>query len=223
MDNVTKKPPFFLVIAGNIGVGKSFLAEILQKRLGWQAYFEKEGGNPYLANFYQDMRQWSFHAQIFFLTQHFKSHLTIRQSAKPVIQVHSIFEDAEVFTASLYRLGLICERDYQTYRSLYETVLQSLSLPDMIVYLRASPWTLLSRIRKQWQAVERNVDKEYLFQLNLAYERWIQNFGEKVPVHVVETDTVDLSNELAWAYEVAGELKKYCDRQGVTYRMTEIT
>lgn len=195
------KSNFFLVIAGNIGVGKTTFTRLLSERLGWQPYFEKVKGNPYLGQFYNDMRRWGFHSQIYFLTQRFKAHIRINQINIPVIQDRSIYEDAEVFAANLYQQGLFSEQDYHTYRELYESMLHVLRPPDLTVYLRGSPWTLLSRIRRRWRDEERNIDKEYLFQLNLAYEKWIKNWRGQYPVQIINTDGHDFLKEDDWTRE----------------------
>ena len=190
--------PYYLVIAGNIGVGKTTLTQIIEKKLGWTPYYEKVVENPYLANFYKDMARWSFHSQIFFLTQRFKSHLNFQNAGTPIVQDRSIFEDAEVFAENLYRQNLMEKQDYATYRDLYETMVQTIRSPDLILYLKASPWTLLSRIRKRWRDAERNIDKEYLFQLNLRYDYWIRKIESKFPVLMVETDQNDLLKDIEW-------------------------
>jgi deoxyadenosine/deoxycytidine kinase len=187
-------------------VGKTTLTKILSDRFGWKAYFEKVRENPYLPRFYQDMHRWSFHSQIFFLTERFKAHQHIHQMDVPVIQDRSIYEDAEVFAQSLYDQGYMSEEDYATYRELYETVIKTLRSPDLTLYLRASPWTLLSRIRKRWREIERNIDREYLFQLNLAYEKWIRRWQEVHPVKIVETDGRDFLVEKQWTEKLLDEI-----------------
>ena len=204
-----KKPPFFLVIAGNIGVGKTTLTEILTDQLGWKPFFEKVKENPYLGKFYQNMSRWAFHSQIFFLTERFRAHLQIHQLDVPVVQDRSIYEDAEVFAQNLYDQGILPEEDYQTYRLLYLAMTQALRAPDLVLYLRASPWTLLSRIRKRWREVERNIDREYLFNLNLKYERWIREWQKKRPVKIIETDGRDFLTEPEWTQSIIGEIKEF--------------
>jgi len=201
--------PFYLVIAGNIGVGKTTLTQIIEEKLGWTPYYEKVIENPYLALFYQNMERWGFHSQIFFLTHRFKAHLEFQNASSPIVQDRSIFEDAEVFAENLYQQGLMQKQDYTTYRDLYEAIVQSIRSPDLILYLKASPWTLLNRIRKRWRDVERNIDKEYLFQLNLRYEYWIRKIESEIRVLVVETDQKDFVENIEWRDEVLATILEY--------------
>jgi len=204
-----KRCPFFVVIAGNIGVGKTTLTQLLAQHFGWRAYFEKFAENPYLADFYKDMHRWSFHSQVFFLTQRFKSHLEIQQTLVPCVQDRSIYEDAEVFAQNLFERGLMNPRDYQCYRDLYEAMLTSLCYPDLIVYLKASPWTLLSRIRKREREIEKDIDREYLLQLNLAYERWIRRISEHSPIIALDTDQHDLLQDKGWLQKVLNQIDRF--------------
>ncbi len=204
---------FYLVLAGNMGVGKTTLAKIIEEKLGWIPFYEKFVENPYLPKFYREMEKWSFHSQIFFLTQRFKDQLAIQKMNRPVVQDRSIFEDAEVFAENLYQQGFMNPEDYRTYRDLYETMLEAIRLPDLIVYLKASPWTLLSRIRKRWREIERNVDKEYLFQLNLRYEYWVRKMEGQFPVLVVETDHRDLFEDTAWRDDLLATIIEHYRRQ----------
>ncbi|MGD8997067.1 MAG: deoxynucleoside kinase, partial [Anaerolineae bacterium] len=137
----------FVAIAGNIGVGKSTLTELLSKRLGWEPFFEAVDGNPYLSDFYQDMERWSFHSQIYFLSRRLRHHWQLLQRANSVVQDRTVYEDAEIFASNLYRQGSMDTRDYRSYCELYEVVTTVLPPPDLIVYLRASVPTLEKRIR----------------------------------------------------------------------------
>jgi len=204
---------FFLVVAGNIGVGKTTFTQLIKDHLGWQPYFEKVSENPYLSNFYQNMDLWGFHSQIYFLTQRFKAHLQINEINFPVTQDRSIYEDAEVFAINLYDQGVMSDQDYTTYRDLYESMMKALRFPDLTVYLRASPWTLLSRIRKRWRNVERDIDREYLFQLNLSYEKWIKNWQKENPVKIIETDGRDFLSEPDWTKEIIKNIDDYYQQQ----------
>jgi thymidylate kinase len=136
----------FVAVAGNIGVGKSTLVELLCVRMGWEPFYEPVTENPYLADFYKDMDAWSFHSQIFFLTHRLQSHYKLSQHPTSVVQDRSVYEDAEIFAQNLYLQGHIQKRDYQTYRDLYETTLRFLPPPDLVIYLRASVSTLMKRI-----------------------------------------------------------------------------
>ncbi|MGC8855797.1 MAG: deoxynucleoside kinase [Anaerolineae bacterium] len=180
----------FVAVAGNIGVGKSTLVTMLCDRLGWEPFYEPVAENPYLADFYADMSSWAFHSQIFFLAHRLRAHhqLTLRPTS--VIQDRSVYEDAEVFARNLFLQGFIQPRDYQTYRDLYETVMAFLPPPDLVIYLRASVPTLLSRISLRGREYERTISAEYLQSLNRLYEDWINNFT-LCPVLAVPADDLN--------------------------------
>ena len=180
----------FIAVAGNIGVGKSTLVTLLSARLGWQPFYEPEGENPYLADFYQDMRAWAFHSQIFFLTRRLRSHRQLSEHPGSVIQDRSVYEDAEVFAHNLYRQELIDERDYRAYRDLYGVLTEFLPPPDLVLYLRASVPTLLERIQHRARDYERQISPDYLAQLNLLYEEWVARFSF-CPILTVPADDLD--------------------------------
>ncbi len=180
----------YVAIAGNIGVGKSTLVTMLCDRLGWQPFYEPVTENPYLADFYRDMRTWSFHSQIFFLTRRLHAHRQLLDHPTSVIQDRCVYEDAEVFACNLYDQGLMGERDYHSYRELYEVLTEFLPPPDLVVYLRASEHTLLHRISMRGRDYERQISPLYLSQLNLLYETWINNFN-LCPVLSVPADDLD--------------------------------
>lgn len=180
----------FVAVAGNIGVGKSTLVTMLCRRLSWQPFYEPEGENPYLADFYQDMRAWSFHSQIFFLTRRLRLHRQLLDHPTSAIQDRSVYEDAEVFARNLYRQGLINERDYGSYRDLYQVLVDFLPPPDLVVYLRASVPTLMERIQSRGRAYERQITPDYLEQLNQLYEDWIAHFS-LCPVLTVPADQLN--------------------------------
>lgn len=180
----------FVAVAGNIGVGKSTLVALLCQRLGWQPFYEPVAENPYLEDFYRDMRAWAFHSQIFFLTHRLRAHRRLIDHPTSVIQDRSVYEDAEVFACNLYRQGLISERDYSAYRELYQVLCEFLPPPDLVVYLRASVPTLLKRIALRGRDYERRITPEYLAQLNELYESWIGGFS-LCPVLTVPADDLD--------------------------------
>ncbi len=180
----------FIAVAGNIGVGKSTLTALLSERLGWGSFYEAVDDNPYLADFYRDMRQWSFHSQIFFLSRRLRHHHQILDRPGMVVQDRTVYEDAEVFAENLYRQGHMTERDYRTYRELYEAMTMFLPPPDLVIYLRASVPTLVQRIRMRGRDFERDVSAEYLQQLNQLYEEWIERFS-LCPVLTVPSDNLD--------------------------------
>jgi len=180
----------FIAVAGNIGVGKSTLTQMLSEYLCWQPFYEAVDDNPYLADFYQDMRKWSFHSQIFFLSRRLRHHRQIVDYPGTVIQDRTIYEDAEIFARNLYQQGLMSERDYASYREMYEAIKAFLPPPDLIIYLRASVPTLLERIRLRGRDYEQRIDPAYLEQLNLLYEQWIEGFT-LCPVLTVPSDELD--------------------------------
>jgi len=180
----------FVAVAGNIGVGKSTLVSLLCERLGWKPFYEPVAENPYLADFYQDMRTWAFHSQIFFLTHRLRSHRQLLDHPTSAIQDRSVYEDAEVFARNLYQQGQIDERDYRSYRELYQVLADFLPPPDLVVYLRASVPKLLERIKLRGRAYERRINEDYLKQLNQLYEDWIQHFS-LCPVLTVPADDLD--------------------------------
>ena len=180
----------FIAIAGNIGVGKSTLVEMICERLECMPFYEPVAENPYLSDFYKDMPSWSFHSQIFFLTHRLRIHQDLVRTPGSVMQDRSIYEDAEIFAQNLFLQGHISERDYTTYRSLYRTLAEYLPPPDLVIYLRASVPTLLKRISLRNRDYERSIEPEYLDQLNNLYENWITHFT-LCPVLTVPADELD--------------------------------
>ncbi len=180
----------FIAIAGNIGVGKSTLTGLLAEQLGWEPFYEAVGDNPYLADFYQDMRRWSFHSQIFFLSRRLRHHRALLDHPNSVVQDRSVYEDAEVFARNLYRQGNMGERDYKSYRELYEVLTMFLPSPDLVVYLRASVDTLTRRIALRGREFERAISVDYLAQLNELYDEWTTGFTQ-CPVLTIPSDDLD--------------------------------
>ncbi len=180
----------FIAVAGNIGVGKSTLTALLTEGVGWEPFYEAVDDNPYLADFYKDMRQWSFHSQVFFLSRRLRHHRELLDRPGTVVQDRTVYEDAEIFAENLYRQGNMSERDYRTYRGLYEAMGLFLPPPNLIVYLRASVPTLQKRIRMRGRDFEQEVPADYLEQLNRLYEEWIEGFS-LCPVLTVPSDNLD--------------------------------
>ncbi len=180
----------YVVLAGNIGVGKTTLVELMCKQLGWRPYFEPVTENPYLVDFYKDMASWAFHSQVFFLTHRVRSHRALMDDPWSVVQDRSLYEDAEVFARNLHRQGLISARDWETYQGLYQTFTTLLPPPDLVVYLRASVPTLRRRIAQRGRGFEAGISEEYLGQLNALYEEWIAGFT-LAPVLSVPSDRLD--------------------------------
>ena len=183
----------FVAIAGNIGVGKSTLTGLLGQRLGWEPFYEAVADNPYLADFYADMTRYAFHSQMFFLSRRLRHHRRLLDFPGSVIQDRSVYEDAEIFARLLHEQGHIEERDYRTYRELYEVLVLFLPPPDLVVYLRASVPTLLKRIALRGREFELGITPGYLEQLNTFYAAWMQGFS-LCPVLTVPTDDLDFVN-----------------------------
>ena len=182
----------FVAVAGNIGVGKTHLTTLLANHLGWRAYYEPVIDSPYLDDFYLDMERWSFHLQVYFLSQRFEIHRAMLETPGPCIQDRTIYEDKEIFAETLHRRGLMSERDYSNYRELFDAMTSFLRAPDLVVYLRAGVDTLVERICKRGRDCEREISEDYLRELNDAYEAWANRAGTLTSVLTVETDHLDL-------------------------------
>ncbi len=180
----------FVAIAGNVGVGKSTLTSLMAERMGWEPFFEAVDDNPYLADFYQDMRQWSFHSQVFFLSRRLRHHHELLKHPNSVIQDRSVYEDAEIFARNLYEQSSMGERDYQSYRELYEVMCNLVPPPDLVIYLQADVETLLRRIRKRGRDYEQSIDPAYLQRLNSLYDDWIGGFTLS-PVLTIQASSLD--------------------------------
>ena len=185
----------FVAIAGNIGSGKSSLTTMLAGRFGWKPYFESVEDNPYLSDFYGDMKRWSFHLQIYFLSHRFTSHKQIVELPESVIQDRSIYEDAEIFARNLFEIGNMDKRDYANYVALYHVMMEYLHAPDLMIYLRANVDTLKAQIAKRGRSYEQGISSEYLGQLNRHYESWISSY-KLGPLLVVESDGLDFVHNL---------------------------
>jgi len=213
---------YFFALAGNIGVGKTTWTCLLSNQFDWRPYYEKVVENPYLTDFYHDMERWSFHSQIFFLTQRFKAHLEIQRTTSTCIQDRTIFEDGEIFAWNLYKNNIMSEKDYQNYKDLYQTIIGSLRFPDLIIYLRASIWTLISRIRKRGRDYEKAINKEYLAQLNQAYEDWIKRYTKQHRVLIIDTDDLDIEKDTSRINEIVMKIGLYETQMKLFPRMSEI-
>lgn len=184
----------FILVAGNIGSGKTSLTERIGARLGWRTAFESVADNPYLAEFYTDMRQWSFHLQIFFLGHRARQHLVLANSPVSAIADRSIYEDAHIFARALHHLGNLSERDYAAYRNVFDLVVDHLPHPDLLLYLKAPVEVLMERIRKRGRGIESGITAEYLALLDTFYTEWMQTF-DLCPVLTIRTDNLDFVNQ----------------------------
>ncbi len=206
---------FFLGIAGNIGAGKTCLTRELNRRTGWQAYYEPVIDNPYLDDFYKDMNRWSFHLQIFFLSKRFQAQKKMLESGVSFIQDRTIYEDAEVFARTLNRLGHMCDRDYANYKALFDTMLEFIRPPDLIIYLRAEPVSLMDRIKHRGRESEKSITLDYLKTLDDAYEEWLGRARRMTRVHEVDTDTVNFIEHAHKIDEIVGLVKSHdCEMSG---------
>lgn len=183
----------FVAVAGNIGSGKSSLTRLLSNANGWTPMYESVEDNPYLSDFYKDMRRWSFQLQVYFLSNRFRSHKSITEGSRSVVLDRVIYEDAEIFARNLFEIGNMEERDYNNYVALYNVMTEYLHPPDLLIYLRASMPTLLRQISLRGRDFEQSISREYLEQLNRHYERWISHYT-KGKVLIIESDNLDYVN-----------------------------
>lgn len=174
----TKNNIKHVAIAGNIGAGKTTLAEMLGKHFKWEVQYEDVENNPYLFDFYQDMPRWSFNLQVFFLNSRFQQILKIQKGKKTVIQDRTIFEDAKIFAPNLHAMGLMSSRDFDNYTNLFNSISSMMAPPDLLIYLKATIPTLVSQIQKRGRDYEDNLRLDYLRRLNEFYEEWIGNYKE---------------------------------------------
>ena len=179
-----------IVIAGNIGAGKTSLTERIGSRLGWQTAFESVADNPYLPDFYANMRQWSFHLQVFFLGHRAEQYLELANMPQSAILDRSIYEDAYIFARALHHLGNLDERDYLAYRRVFDLVVAHLPPPDLLIYLKAPVPVLVERIRRRARSIESSIDAAYLGLLDSFYDDWLQSF-DLCPVLAIRTDDLD--------------------------------
>jgi deoxyadenosine/deoxycytidine kinase len=179
-----------IVVAGNIGAGKTSLTERIGARLGWETAFESVADNPYLPDFYGDMRSWSFHLQVFFLGHRAGQYLEMANRAQSVILDRSIYEDAYIFSRALHHLGNLDERDYLSYRRIFDLVVDHLPAPDLLIYLKAPVEVLIGRIRQRARSIETGISTEYLQLLDTFYDEWLQMF-DICPVLTIRTDDLD--------------------------------
>src|SRR4030066_212760 len=175
-----------VIVAGNIGVGKTSLAERLGGRLGWKTAYESVADNPYLPDFYADMRNWSFHLQIFFLGHRAQQYLELAHSPQSAILDRSIYEDAFIFSRALHHMGNLNERDYLAYRRVFDLVVGNLPPPDLLIYLKAPVAVLAERIRRRARTIESGISIEYLELLRSFYEDWMRTF-DQCPVPTIRS------------------------------------
>ncbi len=188
----------YIAVAGNIGAGKTTLAELLAGQLGFFVHYEAPENNPYIIDFYKDMNRWAFHMQIYLLSNRLNSILKIQESKKNVIQDRSFYEDAEIFAKALNQMNILSQRDYKTYTSLYENLKKMVQPPDLLIYLKASVATLVKHISEKKRPYE-SIRIDYLRTLNILYDKWFENYdlGKKILINVDELDFLENEDHLS--------------------------
>jgi deoxyadenosine/deoxycytidine kinase len=198
----------FIAIAGNIGAGKTELTAFLCRKYGLTPFFEPNEQNPYLADFYRDMKRWAFASQIFFLARRFRLQLELEQVAGTVVQDRTVYEDAEIFARHLHQKRLINRRDFQTYWELYQSIAKSLAPPDLLIFLRCQVRALRRRIRLRGRSMERDIPGGYLSRLNRLYDEWFNQYHAS-PVLVLSTDRLDYLTDLVDRVDLLRKVEKY--------------
>ena len=198
----------FIAVSGNIGAGKTSLVEFLCRRYPIKPFYEPNDTNPYLADFYQDMRRWAFQSQVYFLTHKFRLHRDLERYPGSVIQDRTIYEDAEIFARNLNKSRHITKRDFDTYWELYETIRKDLRPPDVMILLRCSVRAMRQRIKKRGRAMEQQIPVRYLRRLNRLYEEWIERY-DLSPVIEIPTHKVDYITDLVDRLDVLKAIEKY--------------
>lgn len=183
-----------IVLAGNIGAGKTSLTERLGGRLNWQTAFESVADNPYLPDFYADMHTWSFHLQVFFLGHRAQQYLDLAAAPQSAILDRSIYEDAYIFARALHHMNNLSERDYMAYRRIFDLIVNHLPPPDLLIYVKAPVPVLMERIHRRGRSIEGGITAEYLTLLESFYEDWMRNF-DVCPVLTIRTDDLDFVHE----------------------------
>ena len=198
----------FIAIAGNIGAGKTELTEFLFRRYGLKPFYEPNDQNPYLEDFYADMKTWAYRSQLFFLTHKFRLHLSLQGEPGAVVQDRTIYEDAEIFARNLYRQKLIDKRDFDTYWELYQSIGRALRPPDLMIQLRCPVRTLRQRIRARGRSFEQDIPAAYLRRLNLLYEDWYARY-DLSPVLRLEIDKLDYLTDLVDRVDLLDRIEHY--------------
>ena len=192
-----------LALAGNIGSGKTTLTEKLAKHYGWKAEFKAVDDNPYLTDFYEDMKRWSFHLQVYFLNSRFNQLKKIQETAGSFIQDRTIYEDAYIFAANLYKSKLLTDRDYANYKNLFDSMISHVNPPDLLIYLKADIPKLVGQIEKRGRSYETTMRIDYLKNLNVHYEDWIAGYqeGKLLVIDVNELDFVERAGDFSFIVE----------------------
>jgi deoxyadenosine/deoxycytidine kinase len=183
-----------IAIVGNIGAGKTTLTEMLAKNYGWDPVFEAVDNNPYLEDFYSDMKRWSFNLQIYFLNSRYRQIVDIQKKGQNLIQDRTIYEDAYIFAENLHDMGLMTTRDYENYQSIFDNIIEFIKPPDLLVYLKATVPTLVNNIQRRGREYESGIRLDYLSKLNDKYDKWIKGYrlGKLL---VLDKDNLDFANK----------------------------
>lgn len=195
-----------VAIAGNIGAGKTTLTTKLAENFGWEPHYEDVENNPYLFDFYQDMKRWSFNLQVYFLNSRFKQIVDIQHGDRVVIQDRTIYEDAYIFAPNLHEMGLMSARDFENYFSLFKNISSLINPPDLLIYLKASIPKLVSNIQKRGREYEENLRLDYLKRLNENYERWIENYKHG-KLLVIDIDDIDFNEHPEQLSEIINKVQ----------------
>ena len=198
----------FIAVAGNIGVGKSSMVQFLSEQYGFEPIYEPFMNNPYLDDFYKDMKAWGFHSQLYFLTHKFKLHMALNTRASTVVQDRTIYEDAEIFATNLYKGRYIKKRDFETYMELYETMKGALQPPDLMIYLRCSVGSIRKRIKQRGRKSEQDIPTSYLRRLNGLYEEWITRYDQS-PMLVWDSERMDYLTDIVDRIEFKQQLDRF--------------
>lgn len=182
-----------IAVVGNIGAGKTTLTKILADHLQWEPQYEGVDDNPYLEDFYSDMKRWSFNLQIYFLNSRFRHIVELQKKNINIIQDRTIYEDAYIFAENLFDMGLMSERDFKNYSNIFESIVSYIKAPDLLIYLKASVPTLVDNIQLRGREYESGIRLDYLSKLNEKYEKWISSY-DKGPLLILDKDRLDFAN-----------------------------
>lgn len=202
--------PTYIAVAGSIGCGKSTLVDFICRHFGVRPFYEPNAANPYIKDFYRDMRAWAFHSQVYFLTHKFRIHqeLELQRGTGAVVQDRTIYEDAEVFAAYLHRRRFIRKREWEVYQELYRAIVATLEPPDLMIYLRASVRTIKKRIKIRARPEEQAIPASYLRSLNTLYDRWFERY-DRSPTVTIETDSLDYLTDIVDRMDLLQTIEKH--------------
>lgn len=198
----------YIAVVGNIGAGKSTLVQFLASQFGVQPFFEPHEENPYLDKFYQDMKAWAFHSQMFFLSQRFRIHQSIESMNGTVLLDRTIHEDAEIFARALFESKKISPDDFAVYNSLYAGMCQALRPPDLVIYMKCSLPTLQKRIKLRGRDAEKSIPLSYLKRLQNLYENWISNYNQS-EIITIDSAKLDYVRDLVYRIDVMNRIEKF--------------